>query len=167
MYSLKNPAFVIDVLAKLRKIRNDVYAVFVGEGDDKIHVTDRSSQLHLTSCIRMLGWRNDIPRIMNYSDVFVFPRIEEPKKGLGLVVVETQAAGLPMFLTAGISDDVIVINELYHLLDLKDLAQWAVEIDSVLKAADRKNSGKYVELMKNSEFDLDKATKNLIYIYEQ
>lgn len=167
MYSLKNPSFLIDILFELRKKRDDVYALFVGEGDDKLQVTDKANALKLGNYIRMLGWRNDTAKIMKCSDVFVFPRIEEPKEGLGLVVVEAQAAGLPLFLTSGIVDDAIVIKELYHLHDLKKPEEWAIEIDKVLNSNNRYPQVDYLTQMKQSEFDLEKGTKNLIDIYEQ
>jgi len=45
-------------------------------------------------CLIKYGWQlRDDTQHMKMADIFVFPRMEYPKEGLGLVVVEAQAAG--------------------------------------------------------------------------
>ena len=101
MNDLKNPVFVVDVFHHLLKKRNDVFAVFIGSGDRENDVRQNAIDLDVTDHIRILGWHDNVPMLMKSSDVFVFPRKENPKEGLGLVVLEAQAAGLPMFITHG------------------------------------------------------------------
>lgn len=48
--------------------------------------------LGISAQVRFLGVRSDIPDLMQAMDVFVFPSLYE---GLGIALVEAQAAGLP------------------------------------------------------------------------
>ena len=166
MNDLKNPVFVVDVLNQLLKKRNDVYAVFIGQGNCASSVKVKAEELGIENHIRISGWHNNVPVVMKSADVFVFPRKEYPKEGLGLVVVEAQAAGLPIFITDGIVKDAIVIKELTHFNDLTDPSLWAEQIADVLDKPVPVSKDQALEIMKNSDFELGRATKNLISIYE-
>lgn len=166
MNQMKNPVFVVEVLARLLRLRSDVYAVFIGQGDEQQMVEQKASELGITDHIRISGWHNNVPAVMKGADVFVFPRKEYPKEGLGLVVVEAQAAGLPMFITDGIVRDAIVIPELAHFNDLSDPSAWANQIAEVLDCEAPLPAEQALQRMKQSPFELARATKNLVDIYE-
>jgi glycosyltransferase involved in cell wall biosynthesis len=166
MNELKNPAFVVDILNSLLQVRQDVYAVFVGKGGEEENVVRKSEAYGIRDRIRLCGWRDDIPAVMKAADVFVFPRVEYPREGLGLVVVEAQAAGLPMVLSKGIVADAIIIDELAHVLTLNNNpAEWAIKIDAVLNAAVPVSRQAAFERMMQSRFELRKATENLLSLY--
>ena len=99
MNSFKNPVFVVKILKELLKKDTNYYAIFVGEGDLSKDVELIAKQKNISDNIRLLGWITNLPFVMKSADVFVFPRLENPKEGLGLVVVEAQSAGLPMLLS--------------------------------------------------------------------
>ena len=166
MNDLKNPVFVVDILKEILHLRTDVYAVFIGQGDNISSVKIRAEELGIENHMRIAGWHNNLPSVMKSADVFVFPRKIYPKEGLGLVVVEAQAAGLPMFITEGIVKDAIVIEELAHFNDLTDPFSWAQQISDVLDKPAAISKDQALELMKNSAFELGRATQNLIDIYE-
>lgn len=166
MNDLKNPDFVVDVLYHLLQKRKDVYALFVGKGDRETLVSEKARDLGIEKHIRIAGWHDDIPFVMKSSDVFVFPRKEHPKEGLGLVVVEAQAAGLPMFITRGIVQDAIVIKELAHCNSLADPAEWASQIWDILNGPQAISQFDALKRMKQSRFELANAARNLIDIYE-
>lgn len=167
MNDFKNPVFVVDVLHHLLKFRNDIYAVFVGSGDREKDVEQRAGQLQVSDHVKILGWHNDVPMLMKGSDAFIFPRKETPKEGLGLVVVEAQAAGLPMFITHGILPDAIVINQLAHFNNLDKPAEWAAQINEVLNKPLPVSREESLVTMKASPFELRRATQNLVDLYER
>ena len=167
MSELKNPVFVIDILKELSETRQDVYAVFIGKGDLGEAVAQRAKKYGLAEKIRMPGWRNDAPSIMHASDVFVFPRVEYPREGLGLVVVEAQAAGIPMVLSRGIVEDAIVIEELSHVVPLcNNAAEWASVINMHLNKPPAISRSNAYQRMQRSKFSLPAGTRNLIELYE-
>lgn len=123
---LKNPVFVVDVLKSLLTLEPNAYAIFAGSGDLAHDVEQRASELGIADRIRLLGWRDDAAYLMKNSDLFIFPRLETPREGLGLVVVESQACGLPMLTTSGIPTDAIVNEQLVKFLPLNAThQQWA------------------------------------------
>jgi glycosyltransferase EpsF len=167
MNETKNPLFLVSILRQLHEKRQDVYAAFVGKGAEENRICEKSREFGLEDHIRLLGWRNDIAGIMQEADVFVFPRMEYPKEGLGLVVVEAQSAGLPMVLSNGIVRDAIVIDELAHFIPLRDNpAEWATEIDRVLRQPKPLSTDEAMKRMILSPFELTNATNNLLNLYE-
>jgi glycosyltransferase involved in cell wall biosynthesis len=167
MNELKNPDFVIDVLNQLLKEREDIYALFIGQGDRQVMVKSRARSFGIEEHIRIAGWHNNIPAVMKSADIFVFPRKEKPKEGLGIVVVEAQAAGLPMYITDGIVDDAIVIKELAHKNKPEDPESWARQILETLDKPPLVTRERALEVMKQSHFELRKAAENLVDIYER
>ncbi len=163
---LKNPVYIIDILVALLKSRNDVYGVFVGKGDQEAIITKKAAELGIANHIRLLGWHDNISGIMKNADVFVFPRNESPKEGLGLVVVEAQAAGLPMFITKGIVEDAIIIEELAFYTDLNDPLKWSEKISGVLNNGAPISRKDALSKMKQSKFELSIATRNFVNLYE-
>jgi glycosyltransferase involved in cell wall biosynthesis len=162
----KNPEYVVDVLHRLLAIRDDVYAIFVGKGDKEAAVIEKARNYGIEGRIRMIGWSDNIPGFMKNSDVFVFPRLLEPREGLGIVVLESQCAGLPMFITGGIEKDPVVVQELAHGNELGEPDVWAKGIDRLLHDSNQPDKAVCLERMKDSAFELSHATKNLLAFYE-
>jgi len=164
MNFIKNPCFVVEVLGEVLKTDKNVYAIFIGKGELENDVIKRAAELGISSNIRTLGWRDDVPQIMKSCDLFVFPRIELPKEGLGLVVVEAQAAGLPMFVSKGIPTDAIVIDELANFLPL-NVSLWAEKVLYILNNPPKIQQSESLDKMMQSDFELKTATQNLLSLY--
>jgi glycosyltransferase involved in cell wall biosynthesis len=66
-------------------------------------------RLHLDKSFEILGFRNDIPELMNNCDIFVLPSLSEP---FGVVILEAMRSGIPVITTTaggtaeGVVDDV-------------------------------------------------------------
>jgi glycosyltransferase involved in cell wall biosynthesis len=116
----KNPVFVVDLLANLRCIDPRAIAVFAGAGSLEMDVLARARRLGVEDFVRLLGWRNDLPHVMNCSDCFILPHPEHPVEGFGLAIVEAQLSGLPMLLSRGILDDPILPTASFRRLALSD-----------------------------------------------
>lgn len=163
MSPLKNPVFVIDILKATLELRPNAYAVFVGEGNLAETVRRRALELQVADRIRMLGWRDDVAYLMKNSDCFVFPRPEQPIEGLGLVVVESQACGLRMLTTPGISDDAILDDKMVTRIPLASASdRWAQALDELLQTPVSCNT----ESVELSRFGMDASTTQLMSLYE-
>lgn len=162
----KNPEYVVDVLYRLLTIRDDVYAIFVGKGDKEAAVIEKAHKYGIEGNMRIIGWSDEIPDFMKNADVFVFPRLLEPREGLGIVVLESQCAGLPMFITGGIEKDPVIIEDLAYWNELGDPDAWAKGIDRLLRDSNQPDKAVCLERMKDSAFELSRATKNLLAFYE-
>ncbi len=165
MNEYKNPVFVVEVLRELLELSEDYFAVFVGEGYLSEQVKEKAATYNIGEHVRLLGWRPDMPSIMKASDLLVFPRLLKHKEGLGLVVVEAQAAGLPMVLSYGIPAEAIEIPELAHFIELNNNSrEWASLIHSTRRQISRPDA---LAIMERSKFALPIATKNLVSLYEK
>jgi glycosyltransferase involved in cell wall biosynthesis len=65
-----------------------------GEGSQRDRLQGLSASLGLTDAVIFLGSRRDVPALLGQSDVFVFSTTRE--EGLGTVLIEALAAGLPV-----------------------------------------------------------------------
>ncbi|MEO7039154.1 MAG: glycosyltransferase, partial [Gemmatimonadaceae bacterium] len=118
----------------------------------------------------VLGWREDAATLMRAADLFIFPRAEEvvdgaAREGLGLVVVEAQAAGLPALLSRGIPDDAIVNSAICEVLSLADGADsWADAARSIL-SRERPDARASLAMIERSPFALAAGFQNLIALH--
>lgn len=124
----KNPDFLLDVFYELTKIRDDVNLVWCGKGEDESAIKQKIERLKLGTRVQMLGARNDIAEILGASDVFFLPSRYE---GLGIVLIEAQAAGLPCVISDVIPNEVNCGLCLPVSLE-KRAEYWAFQINSVL-----------------------------------
>jgi glycosyltransferase involved in cell wall biosynthesis len=108
---------------------------------------------------------------MRCSDVFVFPRIEREtasvgKEGLGLVVVEAQAAGLMSLLSRAIPDDAIVLPELCETEPLDaGSAAWGAAVRRIL-AKPKPNQAAALAAVERSPFSLEAGFRNLVALHQ-
>lgn len=167
MNNQKNPLFVVDILSEILKSRNDIYAVFVGKGDLSRDIREKAALLKADSHVRIADWLDDVASVMKSSDVFVFPRVEHPKEGLGLVVIEAQSAGLPMLITKGIVEDAIIVHELCSIKSLSNPVQsWAEAVTKIIDNGSKVSREEALERMKHSHFNLEIAARNVVDLYE-
>ena len=170
MVEYKNPVFLVDLLDGIAEEEPDAYAVFAGSGPLEEKVRERAQWLGVEDRVRVLGWRDDTISLMRSADLFVFPRAEKitadiGREGLGLVVVEAQAAGVRSLLSRGIPDDAIVESTLCEVIPLSDGAKaWGDRARDVLAApgADRAIGLAAVE---RSDFALEAGFRNLVALH--
>ena len=66
----------------------------VGDGSLRGQLENLNAALGLAAAVTFLGSRSDVPALLGQSDVFVFSTTRE--EGLGTVLIEALAAGLPV-----------------------------------------------------------------------
>lgn len=87
----KNHMFLLDVFKEILNQDQNAVLVLVGDGELKERVTAKARRQGIDNRIIFTGIRNDVPAVLSGFDVFIFPSLYE---GLGIAVVEAQAAGL-------------------------------------------------------------------------
>lgn len=88
----KNHPFLLDIFAALLKKEPSAILLLVGGGENMLKIQAKAHALGIAEHVRFLGVRSDVADLMQAMDVFVFPSLYE---GLGIVLIEAQAAGLP------------------------------------------------------------------------
>ena len=125
----KNHMFILDVFTCLRKISDRYVLVLVGDGELKQNIVAKATQLGILDAIVFTGIRRDVPKIMTAFDMFLFPSFYE---GLGIVLIEAQASGLPCIANKDGIMPLAVISDLVELKSLADGAHaWAEYIEKI------------------------------------
>ena len=128
----KNHAFLLDIAAETARRDPSVYFLLVGEGELRPAMQERADALGIGERVIFAGARADVPRLMRgVMDAFLFPSRYE---GLGLALVEAQAAGLPCVFSAVVPCEADIVPPLVRRLSLDQPARdWA---DALLAARD-------------------------------
>jgi len=94
---IKGVTYLVSAMAKVAEKYQKSLLVLVGKGDDtgeeEIKIKEQVERAGLTDKVLFLGWRPDVDEIMGCCDIFVLPSLNE---GMGRVLVEAMAAGLPI-----------------------------------------------------------------------
>jgi glycosyltransferase involved in cell wall biosynthesis len=161
----KNPVFVVDVLANLRCIDPRAVAVFAGAGSLEMEVLAQMRRLGMEGSVHLLGWRNDLPDVMNCSDCFILPHPDHPVEGFGVAIVEAQLAGLPMLLSRGILDDPLLPTACFRRLALSDgpMAWAKAAIDLLHHPAPSRAAA--LAALRASPMDMDQALAGLLRLH--
>lgn len=123
---VKNHGFLLNVFAKILKKRPASVLLLVGEGPLKDAIQRQANDLNIQDSIRFLGTRNDVNLILQAMDVFVLPSQYE---GLGIVLIEAQAAGLKCFASSNVVPQEAQVTQLLEYLDLQSGPEvWADKI---------------------------------------
>lgn len=129
---VKNHAFLLDVFCAVLAVCPDAKLVLVGEGVLKSEMQRYAVERGIAESVHFLGTRSDIPQILGALDVFILPSLHE---GLGIVLIEAQAAGVPCLVSSTVPEEVDLG---LGLLEFKSLDsqphEWA---QSILKMTKR------------------------------
>ncbi len=112
----KNHEFLIDIFYELHKKNKDSLLMLVGEGDLKQKIINKVDKLGLADSVIFLGSRPDVNELMQAMDIFVFPSRYE---GLGIALIEAQAAGLKCLTTKDVIPSSVDITGKVNFIDLQ------------------------------------------------
>jgi glycosyltransferase EpsF len=130
--AIKNPGFSVDVFNELHKKRTNSILILGGvDGGQLSDTIEKVKQLGIEEYVRFIGVRKDINVWLHIMDAYILPSLNE---GLGIALLEAQAAGLLSFASEGVSNEVDVGLGLVYFLDLsKGPQSWANYIDTKYK----------------------------------
>jgi glycosyltransferase involved in cell wall biosynthesis len=90
---IKGPMYLLKAMTEIWHIHPDIQLVYVGKGDLEKELREEAYRTGVSDKVRFLGWRDDIPEIMQFLDIFVLPSLNE---GMGRVLVEAMASAKPI-----------------------------------------------------------------------
>lgn len=154
----KNQEYLIEVFSLLHKENPNTKLLLIGSGELENDIKKLITSYQLDSAVIMLKNRSDINDIMSAMDVFVFPSRYE---GLGIVVVEAQASGLPCFISDTIPKSVSV-TKLVKMLNIEEEPKvWLRELKKI-KTTKRQD---YSKEIKENGYDIKDSTRFLFDFY--
>lgn len=162
----KNHGFLIEIFDRLAARRPDVHLLLVGDGPLRGEVARQVDQRGLADRVTFAGLRDDVPSLMvDAMDVFLFPSLHE---GLGIVLVEAQAAGLPCVLSDVVPYEADVTDELLERLSLSaPAARWADVVDRRLDAGPALDAKEALGRIRDSRFNVANSVDRLARVYTE
>lgn len=159
----KRPDFALEIARECIRADPQIRMLMAGSGDTvRSELKTKVDKWGLTDKIRLIGQRNDVNRLMLGSDLFLFPALEE---GLGMVVVEAQAAGLRVLTSTGVPRESSVVPEIVQFKPLSDgIASWTDEALRLLRSPDP-DASKCNSAVQDSNFSIENSARELIDIY--
>jgi glycosyltransferase involved in cell wall biosynthesis len=122
----KNHDFLIDIFREIHYKNNNSILLLVGDGDLRSQIEKKINSMGLMDSVVFTGVRKDVETVFQAMDAFVFPSHYE---GLGIVLVEAQAAGLKCFTSKKVVPNDVDVTGLVKFLDLNNSPRhWAEEI---------------------------------------
>ena len=161
----KNHRFLIEIAAEIAKREPTMHLLLVGNGSMRHDLEDKVAKLGLSDKVIFAGVRSDVYRLMlGAMDAFVFPSLKE---GLGLALIEAQAAELPCIFSDIVPEEADVVKPLINRLSLSQPASmWAGVVLAQKKAnLPIKQPEALSILQKDSPFNIEISAKNLTNIY--
>lgn len=121
----KNHRFLIDIFNEVHKRQENSVLLLVGQGPLVEEMKEKVKNLNLTDSVKFLGQRSDVNELYQAFDVFLLPSLYE---GLGMVLIEAQASGLPCVASTEVPRIAQVTSE-FKFVRLNDSEViWAEEI---------------------------------------
>ena len=160
----KNHAFLLEIAAEAIKRRPEVYFLLVGDGPLRPEMQAKARELGIEKNVIFTGVRADVPRLMlGAMDLFVFPSLWE---GLGIVLVEAQAAGLRCVVSDAVPSDAVIVPGMATCLPFnRGVVPW---VEIVLGHLDKPTRSPLAALqaVAATDFEIERSTRRLLSLYD-
>ena len=123
--SQKNHAFLLKIFKSIVEKKNNSALVLIGGGPLQEVIKNEAKSLGILDKVQFLGVRKDIPKLMQMFNAFIFPSFYE---GLPVTLIEAQAAGIQIFASDTITNEVEITNNIQFLSIEESAEYWANEV---------------------------------------
>lgn len=143
-----------------------VKLLLAGDGPERANVESGIARRGLGDCVRLLGRRDDVPRILKSADVFVLPSRTE---GLPNAILEAMAGGVPVIATdVPGSRDLVTDGVTGLLTPVDDAHRLAVGIEKLLSnAVAARRMAENAREMVAREYTLERCHKRYLELYRE
>ena len=157
----KNHEHLLRVFAEVLKDKEDGLLILVGVGSKEQETKELARKLGVENKVLFMGSRGDVNDIVNAFDIFVMPSRYE---GLGIVLIEAQANGLPCVISADvIPDEADVQAGLVTRVSLQQtVREWA---EACIKCCKRMEPESAKAAVEKAGYDIKKVAKWLEDFY--
>jgi glycosyltransferase involved in cell wall biosynthesis len=142
---IKRPDRFLDVVSEVRNRNIDVHFLIVGDGELLDYCRKRIAQEKLP--VTVLGWRNDIERVLAASDIVI---LTSDNEGTPLSLIQAGMAGIPVVTTNVGSISEVVMNGSTGIITSTEVIELADALeklfnDSSLRQSFGVNAQKYTK----------------------
>lgn len=158
----KNHPFLVEVFARVHRARPDVHLLLVGGRGNQDEIAARLADVGLGDASTITGERDEIATSVGAMDLFVFPSLYE---GLGIVVLEAQAAGVRTLASEGIPAEADVVEGMVRRMPLEaGVDAWAHEVLRLLEEPVPERD--YAAILADSVYGIERCIAGLRSAYE-
>lgn len=156
----KNQIRMLEFFPLILEKESDAKLVLIGEGPERPNLEKKVHEMNLQNNVLFAGGRQDTYELLSAFDVFLLTSFYE---GLGIVLIEAQAAGLPCIFTSSVPKDVNLIPSLIHRVSLDESNEiWA---NNAMQAKALNEREKAHFLVKEAGFDIKETVTWLENFY--
>lgn len=155
----KNHSFLIDIFGEICEVEKNACLLLVGDGELRGKAENKAARMGLKDKVIFLGFRSDIPRLLQAMDLFVFPSLYE---GLPVALIEAQASGLPCIVSDRVTDEARVTDPVEFLALEDGPKPWAEKAMAYSRGFERDNT---CQRIIEANFDTGSSAKQLQDFY--
>ena len=163
LLAIKGPADLLEAMGDVWARYPDVQLVFAGKGDLEESLRARALEMGAAEKTLFLGWRDDIPEIIQVLDVLALPSRNE---GMGRVLVEAMAAGKPIVASnVGGIPDLVKHGQNGFLVEPGNTQEWSHGIEKLLGSREmRQEMGQKGRAM-SRDFSVERMLEKIDELY--
>jgi len=153
------------VIRALKSVNNpNITYIICGQGPLEEKLKDLIKELDLSSQVKLLGYRSDIPEILKASDLFVFPSRRE---GLSVSLMEAMMSGLPIVCSKIRGNtDLVEEGKGGYLVTPNDIEGFASAIETMVNNNERAKRFVKYNTIRIVEFSDEKVLERMARIYK-
>ena len=155
----KNQAFLIRVIAELRKKRENVYFLCLGDGELLQELRELTETYGLKNHVSLMEWQEHTEDFLQAMDVFCLPSRFE---GFPISAIEAQTAGLKCLISDTVTEEV-KITDLVQFLPLEE-QRW---VNELLVGKNLEQREKWSKVVVKKGYDIKIAAKRLEKMYDK
>ncbi|MFD0673624.1 glycosyltransferase [Cohnella sp. GCM10027633] len=153
----KNHELLVDIFHATYRHLPNARLMLVGNGPLEDNIRQRVSDYGLSDAVLFMGRREDVPELMQAMDMFLLPSRFE---GLGLVLIEAQAAGLKCLTSSAVPIEAQVTSNLDFISG--GISDWVKQVLTYANGYERIRYDRQLEL---AGYDLRKQIKVIERLY--
>lgn len=148
----KNHEKLIDIYNEILKLNSNSLLIMIGTGEKQEIIKDKIKKMGIQNNVLFLNYREDVNRIINIFDFFIFPSRYE---GLPISLIETQANGIKTFYSNKITNNVELTENIYSF-DINDSNEFiASKIINETKLEEDTRKNAYRKVIQSGYSDKD------------
>ncbi len=157
---VKNHELLVDVARVWDSAGPDFRLLLIGDGPLRPAIERKVDAANLRHRVRFLGTRSDILSVLAEVDLVVLPSLYE---GVSIVLLEAQASGCPVLMSAHLSASGVVVPSLVTRCDVAAGAnEWAqAALEASARVRSREDREAALQAMRSSEYSLQTTLERL------
>ena len=149
---------MLSVYDAFHKRNPDSILLLIGSGELMPDVRVQARKLKLDSSVRFIGNVSNVADYLQVMDAFVLPSKYE---GLPIVMVEAQAAGVPVVASDAITKEAVLVDQVQLLSLSASMEEWT---NAVAKAVKISRYDESAQIIKKG-FDIDSVASKILTLY--